>query len=112
MTIHAAKGLEFAHVFIVGLEEELFPQQRKGEAEDKDKLDKEFKDKTQKMAEKLKKEQFHDKWIYLFDHYAMDNLLKKRVELMAEKKDETKKDDAPPKPPGIPGVGPLPNLDQ
>jgi DNA helicase-2/ATP-dependent DNA helicase PcrA len=32
MTVHSAKGLEFRHVFIVGLEEELFPLVREGDA--------------------------------------------------------------------------------
>lgn len=33
MTVHASKGLEFDYVFITGLEEDLFPHQRLGEAE-------------------------------------------------------------------------------
>jgi DNA helicase-2/ATP-dependent DNA helicase PcrA len=32
MTVHSAKGLEFRHVFIVGLEEDLFPLSREGDA--------------------------------------------------------------------------------
>ncbi len=32
MTVHAAKGLEFDHVFIVGLEQDLFPHKRLGES--------------------------------------------------------------------------------
>ncbi|MCK3684629.1 UvrD-helicase domain-containing protein [Maribellus sp. YY47] len=31
MTVHSAKGLEFKNVFIVGMEENLFPSQRQGE---------------------------------------------------------------------------------
>jgi len=31
MTVHAAKGLEFSHVFVVGLEQDLFPHARMGE---------------------------------------------------------------------------------
>lgn len=31
MTVHASKGLEFAHVFVVGLEEGLFPYEREDE---------------------------------------------------------------------------------
>ncbi len=32
MTVHSAKGLEFRHVFIMGLEEELFPSVRDGDS--------------------------------------------------------------------------------
>ncbi len=37
MTVHASKGLEFKYVFIVGLEDGLFPHQRRGEEVDSDK---------------------------------------------------------------------------
>lgn len=36
MTIHAAKGLEFKHVFIVGLEQGLFPSEREGKEDDEE----------------------------------------------------------------------------
>ena len=32
MTVHAAKGLEFSHVFVTGLEQDLFPHARTGGA--------------------------------------------------------------------------------
>lgn len=36
MTVHASKGLEFDHVFVVGLEEGLFPSERDGEKRSND----------------------------------------------------------------------------
>jgi hypothetical protein len=58
--------------------------------EDKEKLDKEFKEKTSKLEEKLKLEKACEKWIYLVDKYTIDALLKERKDLLADKKDEKK----------------------
>ncbi len=41
MTIHSAKGLEFKNVFVVGMEENLFPSQRPGEKHSEDALEEE-----------------------------------------------------------------------
>jgi DNA helicase II / ATP-dependent DNA helicase PcrA len=41
MTVHAAKGLEFPYVFIVGMEEDLFPLRREGSIPTKDEKEEE-----------------------------------------------------------------------
>ncbi len=41
MTVHSAKGLEFKNVFVVGLEENLFPSQRQGEKQTSEDLEEE-----------------------------------------------------------------------
>ncbi len=41
MTMHSAKGLEFKNVFVVGLEENLFPSQRQGEKNTEEALEEE-----------------------------------------------------------------------
>jgi hypothetical protein len=61
-------------------------------AEDKAKLDKEFKDKQQKLQDKLTKEKGYEKWNYLVSNWTLDPLLKRRAELLVEKKEEVKKD--------------------
>jgi hypothetical protein len=61
--------------------------------EDKAKLDKEFKDKQKKFEDKLSQEQSYGKWTYLVSNWTVDSLLKERNQLMAEKKEEAKKDD-------------------
>jgi len=60
--------------------------------EDKEKLDKEFKEKTEKLQEKLKNEQKFDKWTYLVSKWSVDALLKERKDFLADKKDEKKED--------------------
>jgi hypothetical protein len=61
--------------------------------EDKTRLDKEFKDKQKKLEDKLAQEQAYGKWIYLVSNWTVDSLLKQRHELLAEKKEEPKKDE-------------------
>jgi len=62
-------------------------------AEDKEKLDKEFKEKMSKLEEKLKQEKTFEKWTYLVSKWTVDPLLKERKDLLAEKKEEPKKDE-------------------
>jgi hypothetical protein len=62
--------------------------------EDKAKLDKEFKDRQQKLQDKLTKEKGYGKWIYLVSNWTLDPLLKRRAELLVEKKEEPRKEGA------------------
>jgi hypothetical protein len=61
-------------------------------AEDKEKLDKDFKEKMTKLKEKLEKEKAFEKWTYLVSKWTIDPLLKERKDLLAEKKEEKKED--------------------
>ncbi len=59
--------------------------------EEKDKLDKEFKEKTRQIEERIRQEKRFEDWIYVVPKWNVDSLLKSRSELMAEKKEEPKK---------------------
>jgi hypothetical protein len=56
--------------------------------EDKAKLDKEFADRLKKLEAKLTQEKNFEKWTCLVSSWTIEPLLKKRSELMEEKKDE------------------------
>jgi hypothetical protein len=62
-------------------------------AEDKDKLDKQFKEQQKKLEDKLAQEQAFQNWTYLVSSWTLDPLLKNRVQLLVEKKEEPKKDE-------------------
>lgn len=84
-----------------------FPTQRtpgKDEKpEDKDRLDKDFAATVKKNEDRLKNEKAYEKWTYLVSKWTVDALLKERKDLLADKKDEAKKDEAvPPLPPAPP----------
>jgi hypothetical protein len=57
--------------------------------EDKDKLGKEFKAKTDALKEKLAKDAESGKWVYVLSKHYIDALLKTRKEILKEKKAET-----------------------
>jgi hypothetical protein len=61
--------------------------------EDKEKLDKEFKEKVQKLQDRLKTEKAFEKWTYVVSKWTIDPFLKERNDLLAEKKEEPKKDE-------------------
>lgn len=61
--------------------------------EDKEKLDKEFKDKFQKLEDKLKQEKSFEKWTYLVSKWTIDPLLKERKDFFTEKKEKEAKND-------------------
>ncbi len=61
--------------------------------EDKDKLDKQFKEQQKKFEEKLAQEQGFEKWTYLVSSWTLDPLLKNRAQLLVEKKEEPKKEE-------------------
>jgi hypothetical protein len=87
-------------------------------AEDKARLDKEFKDKQKKLEDKLSQEQAYEKWVYLVSNWTVDSLLKDRAQLLVEKKEEPKKDEKPAaadtsnkEEPAMPATAPKPDAD-
>jgi hypothetical protein len=70
-----------------------FPKERAAVADEKPdakaKLDKEFADNRKKLEEKLATESAFSKWIYEVSGWTVDPILKKRSELLEEKKTET-----------------------
>lgn len=54
--------------------------------EDKERLDKEFKENLEKLRQKLKTEQSYGKWTYVVSKWTVDQLLKNRADFLAEKK--------------------------
>jgi hypothetical protein len=93
-TIKASKKAGEETYYMTLAVEADFPKERSPgkdeKPEDKEKLDKEFKDRTEKLAEKLKQEKACEKATYLVSKWTLDSLLKERHQLYVEKKDETK----------------------
>lgn len=93
-TLRAAqKGSEEKYHLMVDVAAD-FPKERTPGAdekpEDKEKLDKEFKEKTEKLSEKLRNEKLLAGRVFLVSKWTLDSVLKKRGDfLQAEKPAET-----------------------
>jgi len=94
-TLRAAqKGTEEKYHLMVDVAAD-FPKERTPGAdekpEDKEKLDKEFKEKTEKLTEKLRNEKALAGRVFLVSKWTLDSVLKKRGDfLQAEKPADTK----------------------
>jgi hypothetical protein len=107
----APKGGSEDYYLQVGVSADI-PKERTGAttnetAEVKEKLDKEFKEKTDKLKEKLKTEQALQPWTYIVSKWTVDTLFKDRKDFLAEKKEEPKTAETP-KPPAGPPPPPPP----
>jgi len=75
-----------------------FPQEREGPEdetpEDKERLDQEFKDTTEKLEAKLKKEKAFAGWTYVVSNYSVENLLKNRADFLKEPEPEAETTEA------------------
>jgi MinD-like ATPase involved in chromosome partitioning or flagellar assembly len=80
-----------------------FPKERAAVAdekpEDKAKAEKEFADNLKRLNEKLATESAFGKWTYQVATWTVDPLLKKRSELLEEKRAESKPDQSGGSPP-------------
>jgi hypothetical protein len=97
-----------------------FPKERAAgkdeKPEDKEKLDKEFKEKLAKQEEKLKTEKAFEQWVYVVPKYTLEPLLKGRQELLKEEPKDEKKEETPSstqsKPAPTPGESLVPKIGQ
>ncbi len=97
-TIKAGKkGAEDKYYLTVAVTAD-FPKERTAgkdeKPEDKAKLDKEFKEKTDKLEEKFKTEKALEGRVFAVSKWTLDSLLKHRADLLQVEKKEEKKDGA------------------
>ncbi|HRZ91431.1 MAG TPA: DUF4340 domain-containing protein [Candidatus Paceibacterota bacterium] len=86
-------------------------------AEDKERLDKEFKEKNDKLKEKLQQEKDLEPWTFLVSKWTFDALLKNRADLLkspdtnaAASASEPEQNGPPPMVPGLPGAPAAPGV--
>lgn len=90
--IHAGARTNDDYLMTLGVTAQLPTDREKAadeKPEDATRLDKEFKEKQDKLAEKLKQEQKTANWTYLVSSWTLDSLMKKRSELLAAKPEST-----------------------
>jgi hypothetical protein len=114
-----APGTGDSYFMKMGVEADLLRQRQPADdetPEDKERLDKEFQDKLQKLQEKLDQDKSYQKWTYLVSKWTIDPLLKERKEYIADQKSEADENDGDPgQMPGVSfqessGLPPLPLL--